>query len=203
MADRVIVQWDKNAVEDSGLIKLDLLGLRTLDLIGVGPYPADRGATRQIWTTSRWMIRCSIGDSTRRTRFGVFQVKTTRNNNCCLVWRHGNLRTSSCRCPLCGRGRLGGAVHPYLRRRSGEETVTLLLHPLLEGALANYGVLLYQEQVLRVAVDVAGFAPGEADLLRRALARSHSPEDLEPMCALFLRGAAQRGVSAEIAWRNL
>jgi error-prone DNA polymerase len=201
MADRVIVQWDKNAVEDSGLIKLDLLGLRTLDLISealthiraMGGDPPD-------------LDNIPLDDPVLYRRLnqadtiGVFQVESRAQQQLLPRLAPRKFEDIIVSVSIVRPGPIqGGAVHPYLRRRSGEETVTYL-HPLLEGALAEtYGVLLYQEQVLRVAVDVAGFAPGEADLLRRALARSHSPEDLEPMRRRFLHGAGQRGVAAEIA----
>src|SRR5665811_1985866 len=73
----------------------------------------------------------------------------------------------------------GGMVHPYLRRRAGLEPVTYL-HPRLEPILnETLGVIIFQEQVIRVAVALAGFTPGEADMLRRAMSRSRSAEAME------------------------
>jgi len=70
----------------------------------------------------------------------------------------------------------GNMVHPYLRRRQGLEPVCYV-HPALEPALAEtLGVMVFQEQVIRVAVAIAGFTPGEADELRRAISRSRSPD---------------------------
>jgi error-prone DNA polymerase len=93
----------------------------------------------------------------------------------------------------------GGAVHPYLRRRAGLEPVAYL-HPTLEPVLTEtLGVLLFQEQVLRVAVAAAGFTPGEADLLRRALARKHSAAAMEAMRRRFLEGAREKGIDAPTA----
>ena len=93
----------------------------------------------------------------------------------------------------------GGAVHPYLRRRSGQEAVDYL-HPSLEPVLAEtLGVLLFQEQAIRVAVAVAGFAPGEADLLRRALSRNRSEVAMAALGKRFAQGAAAQGVDEATA----
>ena len=93
----------------------------------------------------------------------------------------------------------GGAVHPYLRRRMGAEPVAYL-HPSLEPVLAEtLGVLLFQEQAIRVAVAAAGFTPGEADLLRRALSRNRSQEAMEALRARFVRGAGDQDIDAATA----
>ncbi|MBM3123313.1 MAG: error-prone DNA polymerase, partial [Chloroflexi bacterium] len=93
----------------------------------------------------------------------------------------------------------GGMVHPYLRRRQGLEPVTYL-HSSLEPALGEtLGVVIFQEQVLRVAMALAGFTPGEADLLRRAMSRSRSAEAMAALRDRFLVGAQANGVEAAIA----
>jgi error-prone DNA polymerase len=100
----------------------------------------------------------------------------------------------------------GGMVHPYLRRRQGVEPVTYL-HPLLEPILREtLGVIIFQEQVIRVAVALAGFTPGEADLLRRAMSRSRSAEAMSELRQRFLTGAQAKGIereTAEEAFRQL
>lgn len=93
----------------------------------------------------------------------------------------------------------GNMVHPYLRRRLGLEPVTYL-HPDLEPALAEtLGVILFQEQVLKVARDLAGFSPGQGEQLRRALGAKHAGEAIERFREAFLTGAGARGVPADIA----
>ena len=90
-------------------------------------------------------------------------------------------------------------VHPYLRRRNGQEPVTYLdarLEPILRETL---GVIIFQEQVIRVAVALAGFTPGEADLLRRAMSRSRSAEAMGELRVRFLAGAQANGVEASVA----
>ena len=93
----------------------------------------------------------------------------------------------------------GGMVHPYLRRRQGLEPVTYL-HPSLEPALREtLGVIIFQEQVIRVAVALAGFTPGEADLLRRAMSRVRSGEAMLALRTRFLAGAQANGVELAVA----
>ncbi|MGL4651741.1 MAG: OB-fold nucleic acid binding domain-containing protein, partial [Caldilineaceae bacterium] len=93
----------------------------------------------------------------------------------------------------------GGAVHPYLRRRAGLEPVSYL-HPSLEPVLAEtLGVLLFQEQAIRVSVASAGFAPGEADMLRRAMSRARSAEAMGGMRDRFVQGAAAQGIDLPTA----
>jgi error-prone DNA polymerase len=93
----------------------------------------------------------------------------------------------------------GGSVHPYIRRRNGEEPVTYL-HPLLERALAKtLGVPLFQEQLMQMAIDVAGFTAAEADQLRQAMGSKRSRERMEGLRRRFYDGMAERGITGEVA----
>ncbi len=93
----------------------------------------------------------------------------------------------------------GNMVHPYLQRRAGLEEVTYL-HPALEPALAEtMGVIIFQEQILKVAMAIAGFTPGEADMLRRAMSRSRSHEAMEKLRGRFVRGALANGLDEDTA----
>ncbi len=93
----------------------------------------------------------------------------------------------------------GGAVHPYLKRRAGLEPVAYI-HPCLEPVLKEtLGVLLFQEQAIRVAMVAASFAPGEADMLRRAMSRSRSFEAMQALKERFIQGAAGNGIERETA----
>jgi error-prone DNA polymerase len=100
----------------------------------------------------------------------------------------------------------GNMVHPYLRRRVGEEEVTYP-HPLLEDSLGEtLGVVLFQEQVLKVTRDLAGFTPGQGELLRRALGSKNPQEAIKPFYEVFVEGALMRGVQREIVeevWATL
>ena len=93
----------------------------------------------------------------------------------------------------------GGSVHPYIRRRNGAEPVTYL-HPLLEPVLKKtLGVPLFQEQLMQIAIEIAGFTPGEADQLRQAMASKRSRERMERIRRRLYDGMAERGVVGDVA----
>src|SRR5205085_5680733 len=93
----------------------------------------------------------------------------------------------------------GGSVHPYIRRRNGTEPVTYL-HPLLEKSLKKtLGVPLFQEQLMQMAIDVAGFTPAEADQLRQAMGSKRSVERMEALRGRLYQGMAERGITGEVA----
>ena len=93
----------------------------------------------------------------------------------------------------------GGSVHPYLRRRNGEEAVTYP-HPLLEECLEKtLGVPLFQEQLMQMAIDVAGFTPGESDQLRQAMGSKRSRARMAAMRERLFAGMAERGITGDVA----
>ncbi len=93
----------------------------------------------------------------------------------------------------------GGSVHPYIRRRNGEETPTYG-HPLMRGALEKtLGVPLWQEQMMQLAIDVAGFTPAEAGQLRRAMGSKRSIEKMERLKQRLYAGMRANGISGEVA----
>jgi error-prone DNA polymerase len=93
----------------------------------------------------------------------------------------------------------GNAVHPYLSRRQRKEKVTYL-HPSLEPILKEtLGVVIYQEQVIQVAMAIAGFSPGQADSLRRAMSRKRSREAMEKLREGFMDGACRNGIDEKVA----
>src|SRR5205823_1704019 len=93
----------------------------------------------------------------------------------------------------------GGSVHPYIRRRKGEEPVTYL-HPLLERSLhKTLGVPLFQEQLMQLAIDVAGFTPAESDQLRQAMGSKRSHERMGRLRDRLYGGMAERGITGEVA----
>jgi error-prone DNA polymerase len=95
----------------------------------------------------------------------------------------------------------GGSVHPYIRRRNGDEEVTYL-HPLLERSLKKtLGVPLFQEQLMQMAVDVAGFTAAEADQLRQAMGAKRSSERMERLRGRLYAGMAERGITGDVADR--
>jgi error-prone DNA polymerase len=208
MPGRVVVQWDKDSVEDAGLIKIDLLSLRTLGAVeeALDHIRMQRGHVPDIDHLSLDDPR--IFELLRRAdTVGCFQVESRAQAQMqpkLLAQRFEDIVISVA---LIRPGPIqGGMVHPFLRRRQGLEETTYL-HPALEPALAEtQGVIVFQEQVLRVAMAIANFSPAEADGLRRAMSRSRSEKAMAAMHERFLQGAAQNGVEREIAdqiWHQL
>ena len=201
MPGRVVVQWDKDDVEDAGLIKIDLLSLRTLGQVddclrtirasggphmGFDDVPHDDEAT---WE----MIRAA-------DTMGVFQIESRAQLSLLPRMLPRVMADLIVGIALIRPGPVqGGMAAHYLKRRDGEEPVEYW-HPSLEPVLAEtLGVLVFQEQVLRVAMTVAGFSGAQADTLRRAMSRKRSREAMETRRAEFVVGAAERGMSGTAA----
>ena len=203
MPGRVVVQFDKDDVEDLGLIKMDLLGLRTLSAIaecldlveqttGLRPdldaLPLD---DPRVYDTI-----CEVDT------IGLFQIESRAQQQ--SLWQ------SQPRCfndlivqvAIIRPGPIqGDAVHPYLRRRQGLEPVTYP-HPKLEPILAETrGVILYQEQILRIVMEVAGYTAGEADRFRRAMNRHRSRLEMEELRDDFIRRCVDNDLDVEVASR--
>ncbi|HEY3073101.1 MAG TPA: PHP domain-containing protein [Candidatus Limnocylindrales bacterium] len=202
MPDRVVVQFDKRDVEDLKLIKLDLLGLGML---------AAMDETMQL-------IRHDCGVCLDMDRLpeeipevfdmlqaadtvGVFQVESRAQMQTLPKSRPGNLDDLVVEVAIIRPGPIqGNAVHPYLRRKQGLEPVEYL-HPTLEPILRDsLGVILYQEQVMRIAIEVAGFSPAGSDAFRRAMGTWRSTREMEKLHGEFVRGCLkQPGMDEETA----
>jgi error-prone DNA polymerase len=196
MPDRNVVQFDKRDVEDLGLIKMDLLGLRTLSLIkdavamidelhgvrlDLGTLPLDDPAV--------YDLICEVDT------IGLFQVESRAQAQALPRVLPRTFADIVVEVAIIRPGPLqGNMVNPYIHRRQGREAVSYL-HPLLEPMLKEtLGVILFQEQILRVSMAIAGFTAAEADRLRRAMSRARSSADMETLRAPFVRGAQVRGV---------
>ena len=190
MPDRVVVQFDKRDVETIKLIKLDLLGLgmlaaidETLALIeydcatcvDLDRLPEDVPEVFE-------MLRAA-------DTVGVFQVESRAQMQTLPKSRPSNLDDLVVEVAIIRPGPIqGNAVHPYLRRRQGLEPVTYL-HPSLEPVLRDtLGVILYQEQVMQIAISVAGFSAGESDGFRRAMGTWRSSKEMEKLHQRFVDG---------------
>lgn len=195
----VVTQFDKRFVEDLGLVKLDLLSLRTLAVVqdtvetlhrqGKTPdqsIPKEDKATYQM-----------IGEG---HTIGVFQLESPAQR--ALQARLGaqNMEDIVASLALIRPGPIkGNMVEPFIRRRHGFEPVTYLderLRPILE---KTYGVVLFQEQVIEIATVIAGFTPGEADQLRKVMTHARSSAEMDKIGRLFVEKARKNGASAEIA----
>ncbi len=202
MADRVVVQFDKRDVETLKLIKLDLLGLgmlaamdETLQLIehdcavclDLDRLPEDVPEVFEMLQAADTV--------------GVFQVESRAQMQTLPKSRPQSLDDLVVEVAIIRPGPIqGNAVHPFLRRKQGLEPVTYL-HPSLEPVLRDsMGVILYQEQVMRIAIEVAGFTAAESDGFRRAMGTWRSSHEMEKLHRQFVDGALrQPGMAEETA----
>jgi error-prone DNA polymerase len=194
MTDRVVVQFDKRDVETLKLIKLDLLGLGMLAAID---------ETRQL--IEHDCAVCLDLDHLPEEipevfemlgaadTVGVFQVESRAQMQTLPKSRPGSLDDLVVEVAIIRPGPIqGNAVHPYLRRKQGIEPVAYL-HPSLEPVLRDtLGVILYQEQVMRIAIEVAGFSPAESDGFRRAMGTWRSSREMEKLHARFVEGTMRQ-----------
>ncbi|MCB0163879.1 MAG: error-prone DNA polymerase [Anaerolineae bacterium] len=201
MPDRVVVQWDKEGLEAVGLVKIDLLGLRMLSAIDEAVTLVGEQTGQLLDLADLTFDDPAVYDLiSHGNTIGLFQVESRAQAQLQPRLKPTCFNDLIVAISLIRPGPLqGNMVHPYLRRRQGLEPVTYL-HPNLEPALAEtLGVILFQEQVLKVARDLAGFTPGQGELLRRALGSKRGEAAVEKLRADFLIGAAQQGVSEVIA----
>jgi error-prone DNA polymerase len=201
MPDRNVVQFDKRDVEDLGLVKMDLLGLRTLSLIkdAVADIEARHGERLELGTIALddeavYDLICEVDT------IGLFQVESRAQAQALPRVRPRCFADIVVEVAIIRPGPLqGNMVNPYINRRQGREPVTYA-HPLLEPILKEtLGVILFQEQILRVAMAVAGFSANAADQLRRAMSRARSSADMEKLRAPFVEGGRAKGVADDVA----
>ncbi|MBX3285846.1 MAG: error-prone DNA polymerase [Actinobacteria bacterium] len=200
MADRSVLQWDKEDCAAAGLVKFDLLGLGMLtalhhmvDLVRAHTDPSvDLATVPQDDAVYEMLCRA---DS-----IGVFQVESRAQMATLPRLRPRTFYDLVVEVALIRPGPIqGGSVHPYIRRRNGKEPVTYL-HPLLEPSLRKtLGIPLFQEQLMQMAIDVAGFSPGEADQLRQAMGSKRSTERMERLRQRLYDGMAERGITGPVA----
>lgn len=194
-----LLQLDKDDAEAMGLIKLDLLGLRMLAAL-------ERAREEVVRMEGVWLDLARLPDDVRvwdliceGATLGLFQVESPSQQHTSRAMRSRNLRDLAHQVALIRPGPIqSGTVHPYLKRRQGREKVTYW-HPSLEPILAKtYGVLLFQEDVLRIAVHFAGMTWIEADKFRKKVSSWTDLADIEPDRQAFI-ASAQRYVGATAA----
>ncbi|MCW0373407.1 error-prone DNA polymerase [Xanthomonas sacchari] len=203
MAERTVIQWDKDDLELVGLMKVDVLALgmlsalrRTLDLLR-----AHRGRNYTLATIpaedpeTYAMIQ-------RADTIGVFQIESRAQIAMLPRLQPKEFYDLVIQVAIVRPGPIqGGMVHPYLRRRSGEEATDDLPDELREVFKRTLGVPLFQEQVMQLAVVAAGYTPGQADQLRRSMAAWKRHGGLEPHRDKLLQGMLERNYTAEFAGR--
>ncbi len=208
MAGRQLCQWDKDSCADAGFLKIDLLGLGMLSAVEecVETISELRGAPIDL---SRIPLDdpAVYAEIQEADTVGVFQIESRAQMQMLLRTRPENLDDLTVEVALVRPGPIQGkAVHPYIehRRRLREEPgfVPPVDHPLLAEPLREtLGVVVFQEQVLDVAMALAAFTVGEAEGLRRAMSRKRSEEAIEAFRGRFVEGAAGNGVDQETANR--
>ena len=196
----ITTQFDKDCIEEIGFLKMDLLGLRTLTVIGdaVEMIRQNRGVDLD-------MDKIPLDDAktcemlTRGETVGVFQMESGGMTNLVRELRPSCFEDLIPLVALYRPGPLNsGMVEDFVRGRHGTKQVTYR-HPLLEPILKDtFGVILYQEQVMQIASVMGGFTLGQADLLRRAMGKKKH-DVLAAQRERFLKGAAERGVGANLA----
>ena len=204
MADRTIVQWDKDDLADLGLIKIDLLGLGMLSLL----RDAFNLYRRRYGDAKPPLSLASIPPDDRATyamlqradSIGVFQVESRAQQSMLPRLRPACFYDLVMQVAIIRPGPIqGDMIHPFLRRRNGFEPVTYphpKLKPILERTL---GVPLFQEQGMRMAIEAAGFSPGQADQLRRAMGHKRSRQRMAEIYPRLVEGMIANGIDREAA----
>ncbi len=198
--DEITTQWSMKEIERIGLLKMDFLGLSTLTLL-------DDAVVEIARTTGETVSLAAIPIDDQKTydlfaagqTLGVFQFESGGMRDILRKARPQRLEDLIALNALYRPGPLrGGMVDDFINRRHGRVEVKYDL-PELEPVLREtYGVIAYQEQVMRIAYEVAGFTLGEADLLRKAMGKKN-PEVMQAQRQKFLDGAKARGVDAKKA----
>ncbi|MCD4783877.1 MAG: DNA polymerase III subunit alpha [Candidatus Eremiobacteraeota bacterium] len=198
--DEVVVQYDMNYSADVGLLKMDFLGLRNLTTIedalkmikknygvelDLSKIPLEDAATFQILQQGKTA--------------GVFQLESAGMTRYLVQLKPGSVEDIIAMCALYRPGPLkGGMVEEFIKRKHGI-TKTKYLHPILEPILKEtYGVIIYQEQVMKIANEVGGYSMGEADQLRRAMGKK-KPELMAKQRSVFLERAVKKGYDKNLA----
>ncbi|MDP9266483.1 MAG: PHP domain-containing protein [Chloroflexota bacterium] len=203
MENRTVIQWEKDDVEAMGLVKIDLLGLGMLTLLQdcLKYIRAMRGHTIDLWALD-FADQAVYDDLCAADTIGVFQVESRAQMNTLPRLKPRCFYDLVVEVALIRPGPIQGEmVHPYLRRKAGEEEVTYP-HPSLEPILKRtLGVPLFQEQGMQVAIAAAGFTAGEADTLRRAMGHKRSRERMADICQKMIEGMIRNGFTQEVAQR--
>jgi error-prone DNA polymerase len=201
MPGRTVLQWDKDDCAYAGLVKFDLLGLGMLAALHdcfdlVAEHHGERWSMSSIPQEDPVVYQMLCEADT----VGVFQVESRAQMATLPRLRPRQFYDLVIEVALIRPGPIqGGSVHPYLRRRDGLEDAAMP-HESMRAALGKtLGVPLFQEQMMQLAIDCAGFTPAEADRLRQAMTAKRAPERIEELRERLLDGMAERGIGPEAA----
>ena len=195
MPDRTVIQWDKDDLDAMGLLKVDVLGLGMLSCIRRGL--ALVGKRMQDIPPEDPKVYEMIQ---RADTIGVFQIESRAQMSMLPRLKPTCFYDLVIEVAIVRPGPItGGMVHPYLRRREGKEPVTYASEDVRKVLERTLGVSIFQEQVMQLAVVAAGFTPGEADQLRRAMAAWKRRGGLEPFREKLIDGMLARGYQQQFA----
>ncbi|TYO91509.1 error-prone DNA polymerase [Oceanicella actignis] len=203
MEDRTVIEWDKDDIDALGILKVDVLALGMLtcirkcfDLIAAHGGPRWTLATLPPEDPAVYDMLC------RADSLGVFQVESRAQMNFLPRMKPRCFYDLVIQVAIIRPGPIqGDMVHPYLRRRRGEEPVSFPSDALGEVLARTLGVPLFQEQAMQIAVIGAGFSPAEADRLRRSLAAFRKSGTVSAFRERFVEGMTARGYARDFAER--
>ncbi|MFL6610830.1 MAG: error-prone DNA polymerase [Pseudomonas sp.] len=201
MAERTIIQWDKDDLDAVGLLKVDILALGMLSAIRrcfdlVAHY---RGVRHTLASLPK-DDRATFEMISRADTIGVFQIESRAQMAMLPRLKPKDYYDLVIEVAIVRPGPIqGGMVHPYLRRRNGEEAITYPSPELEEVLGRTLGIPLFQEQVMQIAIVAAGYSPGEADQLRRSMAAWKRHGGLEPHKKRLAEGMEAKGYKPEYA----
>lgn len=208
--NRYVCHWDKDSVDDAGMVKIDFLGLAMLSLVeeclDLVDDP-DLDLSRISFDDERVFRRIQQGDT-----IGVFQIESRAQSQMLPRTQPKNLDDLTVQVAIVRPGPIvGGAVNPYVKAREAEREhrpnpAAAVHHTVAEVLEETMGVVLFQEQVVQVAMAMAGMTAGEAERFRRAMSRHDWEREREGFRQRFLSGAADRDVpepAAEAMFQNL
>ncbi|MBB3662026.1 error-prone DNA polymerase [Prauserella sediminis] len=201
MEDRSVLQWEKDDCAWGGLVKFDLLGLGMLSALHYMRDMVHEDKGIDVDLSDLPLDDANVYAMLQRAdAIGVFQVESRAQLATLPRLKPKKFYDLAIEVALIRPGPIqGGSVHPYIRRANEDEEWEHD-HPLLANALGKtYGVPLFQEQMMQLAVDVAGFTAAEADTLRHAMGSKRSERKMERLRQRFYDGAAARGVDRDMA----
>lgn len=203
MQDRTNIEWNKDDIDALGFLKIDVLGLGMLTCIrkGFDLLRAHHQVDHNLASVPQDdpLVYEMIG---RADTIGVFQIESRAQQSMLPRMKPTTFYDLVIEVAIVRPGPIqGDMVHPYLRRRNGEEPVTFPSKELEEILGKTLGVPLFQEQAMKIAIVAAGFSPAEADALRRSMASFRAPGQIIRFHEKMIRGMTERGYSEEYATR--
>ncbi len=201
MADRTVIEWDKDDLDELGILKVDCLSLGMLTALSKCFELVARHAGRVLGLSTLPQDDEQVYDMIcRADTIGVFQIESRAQMAMLPRLRPREYYDLVIEVAIVRPGPIQGKmVHPYLRRRSGDEPITYPNDAIRAVLQRTLGVPLFQEQAMRLAVVAAGFTPGQADQLRRAMGAWRRPGIIDEFRRKLIEGMRARGLDEEFA----